>query len=99
MPRSAHIPLFSAGALVAAAVALFVATPALAARAYVGKVAGAATGPGHNFVEGDGLNLLFTSRHHSNVGYRVCWSRGHGSKCWHSRTAVAHWRFFNSLGD
>jgi hypothetical protein len=54
---------------------------------FSGYVGGSATGRGHNFVVGDGLNLVFTDRGHSFTHYRVCWqmSGGGSSQCW-SRT-------------
>jgi hypothetical protein len=50
--------------------------------AYVG---GVATGPGHDFIVGNGLNLVFVDTYRSNTDYRVCWTRGQGRRCW-SRT-------------
>jgi hypothetical protein len=51
--------------------------------AYVG---GVATGPGHRFVVGDGLNLVFIDAFRSYTSYRVCWTRGAGRRCWHRTT-------------
>jgi hypothetical protein len=47
--------------------------------AYVG---GAATGAGHQFMVGDGLNLVFTDHHRSYTPYQVCWTKETGTKCW-----------------
>lgn len=44
-------------------------------------VSGAATGPGHHFYVGDGLNLRFRDNYRSSTGYRVCYSKGSGRRC------------------
>jgi hypothetical protein len=68
--------LAAAGALVACA------APAEAARRFHGDVAGAVTGPGHSFVVGDGLYLEFRDRTRAHTRYRVCYTRGHGRRCY-----------------
>jgi hypothetical protein len=57
-----------------------------AGRHYDGHVSGVATGPGHSFVVGDGLNIVFRDFRHSGTPYKVCWSRGQGQRCWHRTT-------------
>ena len=61
--------------LIAATIlALSTAVPALAsARRFEGYVGGAATGRGHSFVLGDGLELVFVDRVRPHTRYRVCW--------------------------
>ena len=51
-------------------------------------VDGVETGPGHRFVVGDGLNLVFVDTYRSHTAYRVCWSRGAGRRCWDRSTAT-----------
>lgn len=60
--------------LMALAVLSVTASPTLAAR-FEGYVAGVATGKGHRFVVGDGVNLVFVDRRRSFTSYRVCWHR------------------------
>src|SRR4051812_48747247 len=64
------------------------APPADAARRYHGDVAGVVTGPGHSFVVGDGLYLEFRDRTHAHTRYRVCYSRGHGRRCYTRSTGA-----------
>jgi hypothetical protein len=54
------------------------------------SVDGAATGPGHQFVVGDGLYLTFRDRFGTSTPYRVCWERDDGTsqRCWARRTSV-----------
>jgi hypothetical protein len=56
---------------------------------FSGTVDGAATGPGHRFVVGDGLYLTFRDRVGASTPYRVCWQRddGAGRRCWAARTS------------
>ena len=58
------------------------------ARRFDGYVGGAATGKGHHFVVGDGINLVFLDRRQSFTAYRVCWHRLHHShhRCWSAET-------------
>jgi hypothetical protein len=53
-----------------------------------GHVGGAATGSGHMFYEGDGLNLVFTDSYRSDTRYRVCWATTGGDRrsCWRDQT-------------
>ena len=54
---------------------------------FTGYVAGVASGPGHAFVVGDGLNLAFRDDVASRTRYRVCWVRqGIRPRCWVRRT-------------
>jgi len=62
--------------------------PAGAAPRFAGDVAGAATGPGHSFMVGDGLYLEFRDRTHAHTRYRVCWTRGSGRRCWNRTTGA-----------
>lgn len=62
------------------------ATASSARARFDGHVSGAATGPGHSFVVGDGLNLVFRDYRRSYTRYRVCWTRGHGTRCWRRTT-------------
>jgi hypothetical protein len=62
------------------------ASPAGAADRFDGDVAGAATGPGHEFTVGDGLYLRFRDSRRSYTDYRVCWTRGLGFACWDGTT-------------
>jgi hypothetical protein len=65
------------------------AVPALAqAERFTGYVAGAATGKGHSFVVGDGLNLVFIDRAQRSTHYKVCWEKrsGAASRCWRRTT-------------
>jgi hypothetical protein len=52
-----------------------------------GRVEGAGTGPGHDFVVGDGLYLSFKDREAADSHYRVCVRRhGHSThRCINSR--------------
>jgi hypothetical protein len=59
-----------------------------------GNVAGAASGPGHRFVVGDGLYLTFLDRFAYGTPYRVCWQlrSGGDGRCWSRRTgATSHY--------
>lgn len=55
--------------------------------AYVG---GAATGPGHSFFVGDGLDLVFVDRGRAGTRYRVCWRKRSGGnrRCFIRRTGA-----------
>jgi|tagenome__1003787_1003787.scaffolds.fasta_scaffold20977140_3 hypothetical protein len=53
---------------------------------FAAHVGGAATGPGHRFMVGDGLNLVFTDNYRSYTSYKVCWTKGTGTRCWHRTT-------------
>jgi hypothetical protein len=70
--------------------ALVVASVAVAGR-FDGYVGGAASGKGHHFVVGDGINLVFVDHRHSFTPYRVCWHRLHHShhRCWRGETGHA----------
>lgn len=59
-----------------------------AADRFEGYVGGVASGKGHHFVVGDGINLVFIDRRQSFTAYRVCWHRLHHShhRCWHGET-------------
>jgi hypothetical protein len=65
------------------------ASPAQASR-FSGYVGGAASGKGHLFFVGDGLNLVFVDRRGVNTDYRVCWHRLHHShhRCWLGQTGA-----------
>lgn len=54
-----------------------------------GDVAGTATGPGHQFMIGDGLYLRFRDSNRSYTAYKVCYSRGHGTACYRRTTGRA----------
>jgi hypothetical protein len=50
-----------------------VASPASAAPRHFGAVvAGVGSGPGHDFIVGNGLELVFKDRRHDSVRYKVC---------------------------
>ena len=66
---------------------LCAAGSASAATRFNAYVGGGATGPGHRFMVGDGLNLVFTDTYRSYTSYTVCWTRGAGRQCWHRTTA------------
>jgi hypothetical protein len=73
------------GVIVLAALAL---APAASARdRYDGWVEGVGSGSGHQFIVGNGLNLVFVDRRRSHTHYRACWhKRGSGPShrhCWH----------------
>lgn len=51
-----------------------------------GHVSGVASGPGHSFIVGNGLNLVFQDRYRAFTRYRVCWTRGAGRRCWRRTT-------------
>ena len=57
---------------------------------FSGNVAGAASGPGHRFVVGDGLYLNFRDNASYDTPYRACWQRvnGGGVRCWSRRTSA-----------
>jgi hypothetical protein len=59
------------------------AAPSSRVEAHVG---GAVSGAGHQFMVGDGLNLVFTDNYRSYTPYKVCWTKGTGTKCWHRTT-------------
>jgi hypothetical protein len=48
-------------------------------------------GPDHNFVVGDGFDLVFIDHQRSYTPYRVCWHRLHYShhRCWLGETGPA----------
>lgn len=66
----------------------FVLPSAAAGNRFEGYVGGAATGKGHHFVVGDGINLVFVDRTSSFTSYRVCWHRlhHHHRRCWDGET-------------
>lgn len=78
-----------------------------AAKRFDGYVGGVASGKGHDFIVGNGLNLVFVDRRESFTPYRVCWHRLHAPSVvgtyivkWtvrHRRKAI--WRFHNGVGD
>lgn len=59
-----------------------------AAKRFDGYVGGVASGKGHDFIVGNGLNLVFVDRRESFTPYRVCWHRLHHShhRCWSGET-------------
>src|SRR5690349_3183158 len=65
---------FPALALVAFALALM-PSQAAAAHRYSGWVEGAGSGRGHDFMVGDGLNVVFVDRRHKHTHYTACWHR------------------------
>jgi len=74
--------------LLTAFTALSVTASSASTPRFEGYVGGAATGKGHHFVVGDGLNLVFVDRRRSFTGYRVCWHRlKHAHhRCWLGET-------------
>jgi hypothetical protein len=73
-------------------VALGLSTAPAAAGAggrYHGDVAGAVTGPGHQFFVGDGLELEFLDRTGANTVYDVCYRGGQGRRCLRRTTGAA----------
>jgi hypothetical protein len=72
-------------------IALIVGAAAANTKRFEGYVGGTASGRGHHFVVGDGLNLVFVDRQRSHTAYRVCWHRlGHGyHRCWFAETGLA----------
>jgi len=59
--------------VVAVLAAAVLASPALGAPPHFGAfVAGVGSGPGHNFIVGNGLELVFKDRRHDSVPYRIC---------------------------
>jgi hypothetical protein len=74
--------LATAGAL---ALALMSGTASARTR-YSGHVDGVASGRGHSFVVGAGLNLVFRDSAHARTRYRVCWTDGRHKHCWNGRT-------------
>jgi hypothetical protein len=77
--------------LIAAAivVALGAGAPSVAnAKRFHGYVAGVGSGRGHhNFIIGNGLDLVFRDTRRAHTRYRVCWVRTDGRyhRCWHPR--------------
>ena len=69
--------------LVVAGLALIMPASASADR-FVGYVGGVASGKGHHFVVGNGLNLVFRDFRRSYTPYRVCWRRvdSNHRRCW-----------------
>jgi hypothetical protein len=65
---------------------LWVTGSASASTRFHAYVGGVATGAGHRFTVGDGLNLVFTDTYRSYTSYSVCWTRGAGRRCWHRTT-------------
>jgi hypothetical protein len=65
------------------------ASPAGAAPRFHGDVAGVATGPGHHFFVGDGLELEFLDRAGANTVYDVCYRGRQGRRCIRRTTAAA----------
>jgi uncharacterized repeat protein (TIGR01451 family) len=61
---------------------------AKAAPRFQGRVSGVGSGPGHNFVVGDGLNVEFRDRVRQSTSYRACWalSSGRERRCWNRHT-------------
>jgi hypothetical protein len=55
------------------------------------SVSGVGTGPGHHFVIGDGLYLVFRDKRAARTNYRVCWGprRGGFTRCWRRRSGYA----------
>lgn len=74
--------------LLMAFTALSSTAPSAPAKRFEGYVAGTATGKGHHFVVGDGLNLVFVDQQQSFTGYRVCWHRlkHPHHRCWLGET-------------
>lgn len=63
---------------------------AFPASRYVAYVGGTATGAGHHFVVGDGLNLVFGDTTTAPTAYRVCWGLAiHAPTRCASRTTVS----------